>query len=163
MLASAHETVSKAIIKGGQKIKILQHCRTGHTITEQFRPSESNEKVQHKKSSRGTKKETKKSILFQKPDFTCCQGEEGEPHIFLSGSSMSLNIQEIHFQLHCWRDSTIKGIRRMLAVQSERISDEGKTRSKYCDRLMLGFCRHRLGFAYLRRQLIPWKKKKKKK
>lgn len=156
MLASAHATVSKAIIK------FLHYCiylplqrRKGHTITQQFGPSWSNEKVKHRKSS--GEQRNKKSMLFQKPDFTCCQCEGEECHIFLSGSRISLNIEKIHFQLPCWRDRTFKDIRRLLAVQSERINGEGKVRSKYYDRVIWDFCRHRLGLAYLKRQSIPCK------
>lgn len=102
-------------------------------------------------------KEIKKCMLFQKPDFTYCQCKGEECHIFLSGSRISLNIQRIHFQLPCWRDRTFKDIRRLLAIQSERINGECKTRSKYYDRMIWEFCRHGLGFAYLKRQSIPCK------
>lgn len=169
MLASAHETVSKAIIKGSQKIKFLQPCRylplqtrTGHTITEQFRPSGSNEKVQHKKSSRGAKKEIK-SLHYFRNLTSLADSVRREPLTFSClGAGWVSIYKKIHFQLHCWRDSTIKDLRRLLAVHSEGISDEGKNRSKYCGRVILDFCRQRLGLAYLRRRLLPWKKKIKK-
>jgi len=79
MLVSVHETVSISITKASQEIKFCLTCRclplprrTGHTITERFRPSGSNENVKHKKLSRATMKEIKKPILSQKSDFTCC-------------------------------------------------------------------------------------------
>lgn len=34
------------------------------------------------KSHQGNKERNKKSMLFQKPEFTCCHSEGGEPHIF---------------------------------------------------------------------------------
>lgn len=156
MLASAHETVSKATIKFLHNCRCLPlQRRKGHTITQQFGPSWSNEKVKHRKSS--GEQRNKKIYVISETWLYLLSVKGEECHIFLSGSRISLNIQRIHFQLPCWRDRTIKDIRRLLAIQSERINGECKTRSKYYDRMIWEFCRHGLGFAYLKRQSIPCK------